>query len=163
MLIQIQQNNTFTVRTLNDLFFLGKLKKGGSVRVNKTQITRELNVDTRTVKKYMDGYKKPTTRNRTGYLDEYYDLIKELVNDDNQRFFYKRVLWQYLKDNHGLDCAQSSFRRWIQKHEEFQNYFNGYTNRIINNEVRNCTSSHKHVLHHRNIQVSMHLLIGKKA
>ena len=149
MLIQIQQNSTYTVRTLNDLFFLGKLEKGGSVKVNKTQIARELNIDPRTVKKYMNGYKKPKTRNRTGYLDEYYNLVKELINDDNQRFFYKRVLWQYLKDNHGLNCAQSSFRRWIQKHQEFQSYFNGRTNRIINHEIRNCTSTHKHVLHHR--------------
>lgn len=149
MLIQIQQSSTFTVRTLNDLFFLGKLEKGGSVKVNKTQIARELNVDRRTVKKYMDGYEKPKIRNRPGYLDGYYDLVKELINDENQRFFYKRVLWQYLKDNHGLDCAQSSFRRWIQQHDEFQCYFNGYRNRIINNEVRNCTTTHKHVLHHR--------------
>lgn len=33
------------------------------------------------------------------------------------------MLWQFLKDNHGLDCAQSSFRRYISKHEEFNNYF----------------------------------------
>lgn len=30
---------------------------------------------------------------------------------------------QYLKDNHNLDCAQSSFRKYISKHKEFNDYF----------------------------------------
>ncbi|NFO22897.1 IS21 family transposase, partial [Clostridium botulinum] len=42
-------------------------------------------------------------------------------------FYYKRILWQYLKDNHGLDCAQSSFRRYISNHSEFNEYFNNRT------------------------------------
>lgn len=30
---------------------------------------------------------------------------------------------QYLKDNHGLSCAQSSFRRYISNNPEFNDYF----------------------------------------
>lgn len=34
-----------------------------------------------------------------------------------------RVLWQYLKDNHGLGCGSSTFRRYIAKTPEFAAYF----------------------------------------
>ena len=147
MLIEIQAKSKLSINSLEDLALLGKLEEGGSLKVNKSQIARDLNVDVRTVSKYMNGYKKKTTRNRKSYLDDYYDIITDLLNDEFQKFFYKRVLWQYLKDNHGLKCPQSSFRRWIQKHEEFQSYFNGYTNRTINGEVRNSSSKRNHVLH----------------
>lgn len=33
------------------------------------------------------------------------------------------MLWQYLKDNHGLDCAASTFRAYIAKTPEFNAYF----------------------------------------
>ena len=33
------------------------------------------------------------------------------------------MLWQYLKDNHGLDCAESTFRTYIAKTPEFKAYF----------------------------------------
>ena len=34
------------------------------------------------------------------------------------------------------------------KHDEISSYFNGRTNRTINNKVRNCSTTHKHVLHY---------------
>lgn len=112
---------------INSLLDLSKLKifiEEGTLKINKSQIARELGVDRRTVAKYIDGYKKPSTRNKESYLDKFYDLIKELLSDKNQQiFYYKRVLWQYLKDNHGLLCAESSFRRYISKHPEFNSYF----------------------------------------
>ena len=90
--------------------------------------------------------KKKLTRNRGSKLDSYYDIVKELLESDSQVFFYKRVLWQYLTDNLGLVCPQSSFRRWISKIPEFQEYFNGKTNRTVNGEKRDCTTTHKHPL-----------------
>lgn len=57
-------------------------------------------------------------------------------------------MWQYLKDNHGLDCAQSSFRRWISLHDEFQSYFNGKTNRTVNGIKINHNTTHKHMIHY---------------
>ena len=38
-------------------------------------------------------------------------------------FYYRRNLWQYLKDNHGLVCGQSTFRTYIANTPEFQAYF----------------------------------------
>lgn len=89
MLIQIQAESKLSINSLEDLALLGKLEEGGSLKVNKSQIARDLNVDVRTVTKYMKGYKKKTTRNRKSYLDDYYDIVKRLLNDELQRFFYK--------------------------------------------------------------------------
>lgn len=33
------------------------------------------------------------------------------------------MLWQYLKDNQRLNCAESSFRAYISRKPEFQQYF----------------------------------------
>jgi transposase len=103
-----------------------------NLKINKSQIARELGVDVRTVGKYIDGYQKPKTRKRISKIDEFYPIIKELLSDESiQVFYYKRVLWQYLVDNHGLDCAESSFRRYISKHEEFNSYFKKRRKRYI--------------------------------
>lgn len=141
MLINIEVNNNIEIRSLNDLFILGRLQEVGSIKVNKSEIARELGVDRRTVSKYIDGYSKCDTRKRGSKIDEYYDVIDYLLNQqDVQVFFYKRVLWQYLVDNHGLNCAQSSFRRWISQRNEFQSYFDGKTNRTVNGVKRDCKS-----------------------
>lgn len=137
------------IHNLEDLSKLGVLEKGGWMKVNKSQLARELGCDRRTVDKYMNGFIKTTTRNKGSKLDEHYDRVAFLLSDKNQQvFFYKRDLWQYLKDVDGLDIAQSSFRRWIQRHEEFQSYFNGRTNRTVNGEKIDCTHKHQHKLHY---------------
>src|SRR5699024_1442304 len=57
-------------------------------------------------------------------IDKYYEVIQLLLSEETpQQFYYIRVLWQYLKDNHGLDCSQSHFRAYIAKHEVFNDYF----------------------------------------
>jgi len=123
----IIKNDLYTNITINNLADLKKLKpfmEGSDLKVNKSQIARELNVNVKTVGKYINGYKKLTTRNRTSKIDEFYPTIEELLlKSTTQVFYYKRVLWQYLTDNYNLNCAQSSFRRYITNHSEFNEYF----------------------------------------
>lgn len=148
MILEFNIGNSIAIHSVNDLFMLGKLEEAGTTKLNRSKIARDLGVDRRTVNKYIKGYQKKKTRTRKSQLDEYYNLVNELLNHNKtQVFFYKRVLWQYLKDNYGLQCAQSSFRRWISKHDEFQSYFNGVTNRTVNGEHRDCTTNH-HTMHH---------------
>ena len=117
-------NIDFQVKSLEDLPKLKPFLEDSTLKVNISQIARELGKDRRTVDKYLNGYEKPTTRHKGSPIDAYYDIIKELLSDENQQiFYYKRVLWQFLKDNHQLNCAQSSFRRYISHHPEFQSYF----------------------------------------
>ena len=114
----------FQIKTLEDLAKLKPFWEDGTLKVNKSQIARELGKDRRTVDKYLKGYEKPATRHKGSPIDDYYGIIKELLSDENQQiFYYKRVLWQFLKDNYQLPCAQSSFRRYISHHPEFQEYF----------------------------------------
>lgn len=148
MILNVDLGNEIAINSLDDLLILGKLEEAGTTKINKSKIARELGVDRRTITKYMNGYTKKQTRNRSSTIDTYYEVIVELLSPENpQVFFYKRVLWQYLKDNHDLQCAQSSFRRWISQHEEFQSYFNGVTNRTVNGQKRDASSNH-HKAHH---------------
>lgn len=148
MILNMKLCNNLTIDSLNDLVKLKILEEVGTTKINKSKVARDLGIDRRTVSKYMNGYVKKVNRERKSSIDEYYDVIKDLLDDRySQVFFYKRVLWQYFKDNHGLKCAQSSFRRWISKHEEFQSYFNGSRNRMINGQKRNSSSS-VHVIHY---------------
>ena len=125
MIYTLNINTDLTIKTLQDLVKLKPFLEDGTLKINKSQLARELGKDRRTIHKYINGYVKPKTRKRSSNLDEYYDIIRELLSETNQQiFYYKSILWQYLVDNHGLDCAESSFRRYISKHTEFQQYFN---------------------------------------
>lgn len=47
-------------------------------------------------------------------IDAYYEIIAALLSDNpEQAFYYRRVLWQYLKDHHGLDYGASTFHAYI--------------------------------------------------
>ncbi len=94
------------------------------MKINKSQLARELGVDRRTIQKYLDGFTRKTSRDKGSKIDEYYEIIAALLSvDSKQVFYYKRVLWQYLTDNHGLDCSSSAFRAYIARKPEFQAYF----------------------------------------
>lgn len=124
MIYKISVNTEIKINSLEDLHKLKLLMEVNNLKVNKSQIARELGVDVRTVGKYLNGYVKPITRNRKSTIDNFKPIIRSLLSEESiQVFYYKRVLWQYLKDNHGLDYAQSSFRRYISNNPEFNDYF----------------------------------------
>lgn len=123
MLLSYELTTNLEINTLSDLSKLKSLTENTNLKVNDSELSRKLGKDRRTIKKYRNGYVKPTTRKRSSTIDDYYDTIKKLLNNQNKYFAYKRVLWQYLKDNYGLKCASSSFRRYITQHPEFDAYF----------------------------------------
>ena len=114
----ILQSNIITnleINSLEDLYKLKPLTENSSLNINKSQIARELDVDRRTVDKYINGFQKSKTRRKSSRLDKYHDVIQELLSEHNpQIFYYKRILWQYLLDNYGLDeCKYSNFCHYI--------------------------------------------------
>lgn len=152
MIMNYTVNSNLEIKSLLDLPKLKILAEELKLKINKSQLARELGVDRRLIDKYMNGYTKPKKRNRKSMLDDFYDIINDLLlNQNTQVFFYKRILWQYLKDNHGLTCSASHFRRWITQHPEFDAYFNGRTNRTVNNSIRNCSSNHQSIKRESNI------------
>lgn len=123
MLLNYELTTNLKINTLMDLHKLKKLEDSSNLKVNKSQLAREMNVDRRTISKYMNGYKKKTKRSRKSQFDCYYTIIKELLDHPTKIFTYKRVLWQYLCDNHGMTGAQSSFRRYLSSIPTFNTYF----------------------------------------
>lgn len=124
----ILKNHIITDIAINKLEDLHKLKpfwEDGTLKINKSQIARELKVDRRTVDKYIKGYKKTAHRNRDNCITPYYDIIDELLPDRNQQiFYYKKTLWQYLVDNYDFKSIYCNFCHCLKKYPEFNSYFN---------------------------------------
>lgn len=127
-LIMILKNHIITDISINQLDDLHKLKpfwEDGTLKINKSQIARELKVDRRTVDKYIKGYKKSCHRHRDNCITPYYDIIDELLSDRNQQiFYYKKTLWQYLVDNYDFKSIYCNFCHCLKKYPEFNSYFN---------------------------------------
>lgn len=126
-LIMILKNQIITnikIESVNDLYKLKPFLEDGTLKINKSQIARELEIDRRTVDKYLNGYTKPETRNCNDCITPYYDTIAELLADRNQQvFYYRKVLWQYLVDTHGFTGVYCNFCHYLRKYPEFDSYF----------------------------------------
>ncbi|MFD2114762.1 IS21 family transposase [Paenibacillus yanchengensis] len=124
MYMTLDVQTEFEIRSLLDLPKFKSLMENLNMKINKSQLARELNVDSRTIQKYLDGFTKKTTKDKGSKIEEYYEIIAALLSEDSkQTFYYKRVLWQYLKDNHGLECPASAFRAYIARKPAFAAYF----------------------------------------
>lgn len=124
MYIQLDIQTDFEVKSLTDLAKLKLLMENLKMKINRSQLARELGVDRRTIDKYINGFTRKNTKNKTSKIDEYSEVISLLLSTESKQvFYYKRVLWQYLTDNHGLECSQSAFRAYINRKPEFNAYF----------------------------------------
>lgn len=124
MYITLNVQSNMEIRSLLDLPKLKSLMENLNMKINKSQLARELGVDRRTIQRYLDGFTRKRSRDKGSKIDEYYEIIAALLSTDSKQvFYYKRVLWQYLKDNHGLQCSASAFRAYIARKPEFEAYF----------------------------------------
>ena len=124
MILKHQIITDIRIESVNDLYKLKPFLEDGTLKINKSQIARELEVDRRTVDKYINGYTKPETRNCDDCITPFYDTITELLSDKNQQvFYYRKVLWQYLVDNHGFTGVYCNFCHYLRKYPEFDSYF----------------------------------------
>ena len=124
MILKNQIITDIKIKSVNDLYKLKPFLEDGTLKINKSQIARELDVDRRTVDKYINGYTKPKNRNSNDCITPYYDTIAELLSDKNQQiFYYRKVLWQYLVDNHGFTGVYCNFCHYLRKYPEFDSYF----------------------------------------
>ena len=93
MILKDQIITNIKLENVNDLYKLKPFLEDGTLKINKSQIARELEVDRRTVNKYINGYTKPETRVCDDCITPYYDVIAELLSDRNQQvFYYRKVL-----------------------------------------------------------------------
>lgn len=123
MLIPITTPVNLKVDSATDLPYLRSFMDDNDLKINISRLARELSMDRRTVKKYLEGYIKPSSRNKPSYLDKWRDVIRQLLGSDTQIFHFRRNLYQYLSDNFGLDCPEQTFYHYIKNNEEFDRYF----------------------------------------
>lgn len=124
MILKNQIITDIKIESVKDLYKLKPFLEEGALNINKSQIARELEVDRRTVDKYIKGYSKPGKRNCNDCITPFYDIIAELLSDRNQQvFYYRKVLWQYLMDNHGFTGVYCNFCHYLRKYPEFDSYF----------------------------------------
>lgn len=136
MHMQININTDIEINNLLDLPKLKMLMESLNMIINKSKLARDMGVDRRTIDKYLNGYESKSVRKRASKIDDYYEIIALLLSEESKQiFYYKRVLWQYLKDNHGLNCSQSNFRKYILNKAEFQRYFDSGKRKSSKSEV----------------------------
>lgn len=124
MYMKMEIQTRVEIRDLVDLPKLKSLMENLNMKINKSKLAREMGVDRRTISNYIEGFTRKTTRNKGSKIGEYDEVIAGLLSvESKQIFYYKRVLWQYLSDNYGLDCSQSAFRAYIARKPEFEAYF----------------------------------------
>lgn len=63
------------------------------MKPNFSLLAREIQVDRRTVKKYYNGYTKPTIKTKKSKIDSLYSVIQELLSDDAQKFFVTKQIY----------------------------------------------------------------------
>ena len=125
MIIKTPLITNLNISRLEDLYKLKPLMETTNIKINKSQIARELDVDRRTVDKYLNGFSKAKHRSSSNCITPYVDIIRELLSDENEQlFYYRRVLWQYLCDNHSYSGNYSNFCCYLNKIPEFAAYFN---------------------------------------
>lgn len=123
MLINKNVTVTLKIESREDLPKLKAFMEANNLKINKSEVARQLDMDRRTVTKYLDGYKRPTERSKPSRVEVYRPIIEELLNSETQIFFYRKVLWQYLKDNYGMDIPLPTFYHYLQNTPEFNEYF----------------------------------------
>ena len=60
--------------------------ENNNLKLNKSEIARQLNVDRRTVDKYLNGFNKSKHRSKPSKLDSYKEIIQELLNSTNSAY-----------------------------------------------------------------------------
>lgn len=114
---------TIEINTVQDLSKLGAFMEHNNLKVNKSEIARNLHINRRTVTKYLNGFEKSKHRNKPSCLDEYTDIIKELLSSNTQVFYYRSILYRYLCDNHSLNVPEPTFYHYLKRHPELDEYF----------------------------------------
>ena len=126
-----------------DLLLLSKAYKEGNIKVNISKISRELNVDIKTIKKYLEGNIPKKTRKRKKYLTAFRKEIIELLKDETREYEYRDHLYRFMKRENGIKCNRVTFNRFIRGDEELNTLFKN--NKVNAFTVRFETAIDQHI------------------
>lgn len=112
------------IENINDLAMFANPFKKGTLKLNISKLARELNKDRKTIRNYLNGKTPSNTRKRVKYLDEYRELIMELLADKYRTFDYIDHLYNYLVREHKITCSSSTLNRYVRMDDEINSLFN---------------------------------------
>lgn len=75
MLININTPVSLSIDELTDLPKLKAFMEHNNIKLNKSELARQLGIDRRTVDKYHEGYEKPDHRDKPSKLDACLEYI----------------------------------------------------------------------------------------
>ena len=115
MIYTTNVNTEINLKSVEDLFKLKVLIEVNNLeKPNFSAIARDLGIDRRTAKKYYDGNIKKDRKSKKYKIDDFYDIISNLLSAENKQiFYYKSHLYRYLVREKGLDCSRSNFNYYI--------------------------------------------------
>lgn len=113
------------IKEVKDLYIFTNLIEKGMINMpNISKLSRQLNVDRKTIRKSLKGIKPKTTRDRKRYLDEYRSLIITLLDDEYKEYDYYQHLFNYLVREHQITCSYGTLRDYLLKDDELTQLMN---------------------------------------
>lgn len=94
-----------------------------NIKLNKSEIARQLNINRRTVDKYLEGFEKSKHRDKPSKVDAYRKTIQELLDSETQVFHFRSDLYRYLTDTEGMDIPEQTFYHYLKSVKAFDDYF----------------------------------------
>ncbi|MEB5648818.1 hypothetical protein MXF31_04080 [Mammaliicoccus sciuri] len=73
MKLSLNIKKDFKVKSLEDLADFKIIMESLKMKINKSEVARQMGVDRRTVDKYLNGYLPSKKRNRFSLIDNYYE------------------------------------------------------------------------------------------
>ncbi|MGL5259412.1 MAG: hypothetical protein ACRC7V_04830, partial [Lachnospiraceae bacterium] len=97
--------------------------------MNISKLAKELDCDRKTVRKYLKSDVPKGTRTSVKYLDQYITCMMDYLSNRNRHFEYINHLYYFMKREHSITCARSTFNRYIRTTPELNTLFkNNNTN-----------------------------------
>lgn len=116
------------IKSKDDLLLLSASYKKGEIALNKSQLARKLKVDRKTINNYLNGKIPKKTRVRKKYLDDFKEIIIEVLNDKERCFDYIDHLYKFMKREKNIKCNRVTFNRYIRNNPELNKLFKENSN-----------------------------------
>ncbi|MEA3423099.1 MAG: hypothetical protein U9Q80_04855, partial [Bacillota bacterium] len=111
--------NYSLIKSIEDVRLLSHAYLKGLIMKPKiSKIAAIINADRETVRKALNGFVPKKTKDRRKYLDDFRDIMLELLKDEYKEFDYIQHLFNYMQRESSIDCSYSTFRRYIKNDEE---------------------------------------------
>ena len=108
------------VKSIEDIRMLSSAYlRGVIMKPNITKLSKAIGAD----KEALNGFVPAKTKSRGKYLDDFKNIMIDLLNDEYKDFEYIQHLYNFMKRENGIACSYSTFRRYISMDDELSKLF----------------------------------------